>query len=147
MHTKSHKPQNDGVKPFWLDLWHLPLIHLPQPIRILGLTLLIKLKGWGTGVPHLGGPIQLHGKTRLHEFPQNMRTNIRWINQAGVSSPSRLHQMIKWETVNYSRHKVLQARPLEPTVIKPKGLAQAQAHMQPQTMAQPMTWSNIINDL
>jgi len=26
---KSHKPQNDGAKPFWLDLWHLPPFHLP----------------------------------------------------------------------------------------------------------------------
>jgi len=84
-------------------------------------------------VPHLRGPIQLHDETHLHEFPQNMQIDIRWINQVGVSGPRRLHQKIKREPVNYSRLKVLQARPLEPTINKPKGLAYAQTHLQPPT--------------
>jgi len=41
--TKSHNPyeasqctlkvttlKNDGAKPLWLDIWHLPPFHLPQ---------------------------------------------------------------------------------------------------------------------
>jgi len=88
-------------------------------------------------VPHLGGPIQLHGKARLHEFPQNMRTDIRWINQAGVNGPSRLHQKIKQEPVNYSKPKAPRASPLEPTVIEPKGLAQARPTCNPKRWPSP----------
>jgi len=58
MHMKSHKPQYDGAKPLWLDLWHLQPLHHPQPIKIIALTLFITLKGWETGVLHLGGPIE-----------------------------------------------------------------------------------------